>query len=203
MKGRVLAILTGVLNFVAILLWVVSFLFLLIVDRSLLGSAGNTSGTAGEQLGEGLSKAFGLVFMIIGFAFLLPSVLLAFISGIGQCALGGAKKKVSIGFAIPALLAHLWGVLVFGWICIMSFSAGDNRVLPSLAYILPGVFTLFCFIFTIVALALRKKFAPAPVIVALDAFTEDSVEEKENTAEDEIDAKLNAELAEESAPTEE
>lgn len=203
MKGRVLAILTGVLNFVAILLWLVSFLFLIIVDRSLLSGTGNASGTASEQLGEGLGKAFALVFMIIGFAFLLPSVLLAFISGIGQCALGGAKKKVSIGFAIPALLAHLWGVLVFVWVCIMSFSVQGNRVLPSLAYIFPGLFTLFCFIFTIVALGLRKKFAPAPVIEALESVAEDRVEEKVNMVEDEIDAKLNAELLEESAPTEE
>lgn len=196
MKGRVLAILTGVLNFVAIVLWVISFLFLLIVDRSIL------SNTANESAGDGLGKAFGLVFMIIGFACLLPSVLLAFISGIGQCALGGAKKKVSIGFAIPALLAHIWAVLVFVWNSWLSLDIGDNRFLPSLAYILPGIFTLFCFIFTIVALALRKKFAPAPVIVAVEAVAENGVEEN-NNAEDEIDAKLNAELAEESAPTEE
>ena len=176
MKGRVLAIVTGVLNFLAIVLWVISFLFLIIVDRSLLSNTGSSGGTASEQFGEGLGKAFGLVFMIIAFVFLIPSVILAIISGIGQCALGGIKGKPSIGFAIPALLAHLWAVLVFIWNSWLSLDIGSNRFLPSLMYIIPGLVSLGVFVFTIVALALRKVVAPKKVTLTAE-LAEEAVEE--------------------------
>ena len=139
-----------------------------------------------------MGKAFVLVFMIIGFAFLLPSVLLALIAGIGQCALGGKKEKVSIGFAIPALLAHAWAVVVFVWNTIMSFNLETNRILPSLAYIFPALLSLAIFVFTIVALATRTKFIQTPIVAILE---EDQPQSSENTLEKEIDEILNAEIA--------
>lgn len=185
-KGKIMAILTGALNFVAILLWVVSFLFLIIVDRMLLTNTGSSGGTASEQLGEGLGKAFGLVFMIIGFAFLIPSIVVALVGGIGQCALGGAKARASIGFAIPAILAHIWAVLDFGFISFLSLDLGENRILPSLAYILPLVLSVFIIVFTIVALAIRPKTIKKEITLETLAETIEEVDNKVEEIQEEI-----------------
>lgn len=185
-KGKIMAILTGALNFVAILSWVVSFLFLIIVDRTLLTNTGSSGGTASEQLGEGLGKAFGLVFMIIGFACLIPSIVVALVGGIGQCALGGAKARTSVGFAIPAILAHIWAVLVFIWITYLSFEIADNRFLPSLAYILPLVFSVFIIVFTIVALAIRPKKTKKEITLETLAEMIEEVDNKVEEIQEEI-----------------
>lgn len=161
-KGKKLALIEAIVAIFTLLIILATFVVFVAYDVNMISDFTPPEGDAAEQfgasLGEGIGRLFLIVFIIIGFFALIPSVIMSIVSAIGQFIMGVGKRGVpTLGFVIVGMIGKIFAAIILVPITSMILGLGFDGPVVAIIHISLTALMFVSLIWSVVVLVLRKK----------------------------------------------